>query len=120
MLDAYLNLLYRSLKNARDGRPAEAHLDAAESVRLLLWTLFALHQRGRPPNKYLGWELERHPLGDACWELPVLLPRLERVLADGDTETQRSLFRDLEPLARSSGHVVTVDGWGDELRLMRG
>jgi predicted nucleotidyltransferase len=97
-----------------------AHFDAAESVRLLLWTLFALHQRVRPPNKYLRWELERHPLGDPCWELPVLLPRLQRVLADGDAETQRSLFRDLEPLARSGGHDATVDGWGDDLRLMHG
>jgi hypothetical protein len=120
MLDAYLNLLYRSLKNARDGRPMEAQLDAAESVRLLLWTLFALHQRVRPPNKYLGWELERHPLGDPCWELPALLPRLQRVLADGDTETQRSLFRDVERLARANGHGGTVDAWGDDQRLMRG
>lgn len=120
MLDAYLNLLYRSLKNARDGRSVEAQLDAAESVRLLLWTLFALHQRVRPPNKYLRWELERHPLGDPCWEIKALLPRLQRVLADGDTETQRSLFRDLEALARSRGHGATVDDWGDDQRLMHG
>lgn len=120
MLDAYLNLLYRSLKNARDGRLAEAHLDAAESVRLLLWTLFALHERVRPPNKYLLWELERRPLGDPAWEIPALLPRLQRVLADGDAETQRSLFRDLEPLARAKGQGAMVDGWGADLRLMRG
>ncbi|GAB3403452.1 hypothetical protein [Flindersiella endophytica] len=120
MLDAYLNLLYRSLKNARDGRLVEAHFDAAESVRLLLWTLFALHERIRPPNKYLRWELERHPLGDPGWETKTLLPRLQRVLADGDAETQRGLFRDLEPLARANGHGATVDGWGDDLRLMRG
>lgn len=120
MLDAYLNLLYRSLKNARDGRPTEAHFDAAESVRLLLWTLFALHERLRPPNKYLLWELERHPLGDQHWAPAHLLPRLQRVLADGDAGTQRSLFRDLEPLARANGHGATVDGWGDDLRLMHG
>ena len=30
-LDGYVNMLYRSLKNERDGRPFEARLDAAES-----------------------------------------------------------------------------------------
>ena len=68
MLDAYINLLYRSLKSWRDGRPLEAHLDAAESIDLALWVIFAMHQRLRPPNKYLRWELQRHPFDSERWD----------------------------------------------------
>ena len=61
-LDDYINSYYRSLKNARAGLVVEAHLDASESLSPLLTTLFAIHRRVRPFNKFLGWELETHPL----------------------------------------------------------
>jgi hypothetical protein len=35
-----------------------------ESVYWFLVTLFALHGRVRPYNKYLAWELDTYPLGD--------------------------------------------------------
>ncbi|WP_328707319.1 hypothetical protein [Streptomyces mexicanus] len=47
-LDAYINSVYRSLKSSRDGRDAEAHLDAAESIPYVLEVLFALHQQQVP------------------------------------------------------------------------
>lgn len=47
-LDGYLNFAYRSLKSARDGRPLEARLDAAESLPWLLDVVFALAGRLRP------------------------------------------------------------------------
>jgi hypothetical protein len=120
MLDAYLNLLYRSLKSWRDDRPTEAHLDAARSIDLALWVIFTMHQRLRPPNKYLRWELQRRPLDDTAWDAAQLLGRAQRVLADGDPETQRSLFCDIESTARAVGLSETVDGWGDDLKLFRG
>ncbi|MDT9695311.1 hypothetical protein [Streptomyces sp. P17] len=70
-LDAYANSLYRSLKNHRDGRPLAARLDAADSIRYLLELLFTLDRRPRPYNKYLEWELVRHPLPG--WDTDVLL-----------------------------------------------
>ncbi|WP_347877253.1 hypothetical protein [Streptomyces sp. 8K308] len=91
-LDAYVNQTFRSLKNHRDGRAALSHLDAAESVPFALEVLFALHQRVRPYNKYLQWELVRNPLGDPQWDVDQLLPTLRRIIADGDPDTQRSLF----------------------------
>jgi hypothetical protein len=117
-LDAYVNGAYRSAKNHRDGRLDEAHLDAAESLPHLLTTVFALHGRVRPYNKYLGWELRQHPLADPVWDADRLLSRLRRVLADGDPRTQRDLFGDLAAAARAAGLGHVLDAWGLDLVLL--
>ncbi|HEX4254846.1 MAG TPA: hypothetical protein VH089_07145 [Streptosporangiaceae bacterium] len=117
-LDAYVNAAYRSAKNHRDARPTEAHLDAAESLPHLLTTLFALHRRVRPYNKYLGWELREHPLGGSGWTADRLLPRLRHVLATGDPPTQRALFADLTAQARTAGLALVLDAWGPDLDLL--
>jgi hypothetical protein len=118
-LDAYVNQTYRSLKSFRDDRPELGHLDAAESVPYALEVLFALHRRVRPYNKYLRWELERHPLGDPRWDASRLLPVLRRVLADGDPAVQRGLFTAVEEAARQAGHDRVLDAWGADLELLR-
>ncbi|QKV72383.1 hypothetical protein HUT13_25945 [Streptomyces harbinensis] len=118
-LDAYVNQTFRSLKSHRDGRATAGHLDAAESVPLVLEVLFALHQRVRPYNKYLRWELTRYPLGDPRWDAERLLPTLGRILTDGDPDTQRSLFTAVEAAARRAGHGPVLDSWGSDLRLLR-
>jgi hypothetical protein len=119
-LDAYVNACYRSLRNHRSGLATEAHLDAAESISPFLTTLFAMHERVRPFNKFLRWELEAFPLGDARWNAESLLPRLEAIVATGAVEEQQSLFRDAERFAheRRLGHVV--DGWEPDLAFLRG
>jgi predicted nucleotidyltransferase len=61
-LDAYINQLYRAVKSRRDGFADAARLDEMESLPWLLETVFALHGRLRPYNKYLRWELESFPL----------------------------------------------------------
>ncbi|EST32572.1 hypothetical protein [Streptomyces niveus] len=118
-LDAYINSLYRSVKSHRDARPAVAHLDAAESVPYLLTVVFALHQRVRPYNKYLLWELEHHPLGAPEWAAGVLFPQLGRIVADGDPATQRALFATVERAARQAGHASVLDSWGADIDLLR-
>lgn len=118
-LDAYVNSLYRSVKSHRDARPAVAHLDAAESVPYLLTVVFALHQRVRPYNKYLLWELEHHPLGPPQWAADVLIPPLRRIVADGDLATQRALFATVERAARRAGHASVLDSWGADIDLLR-
>jgi hypothetical protein len=115
-LDGYANMLYRSLKNARDGHPLEARLDAAESVPYFLEFLFRAHGRVRPYNKWLRWELEEHPL-EPPWTADELLPRLERVLVG---EGQQALFRDAERLARERGHGEVIDGWEPDVPWLRG
>ncbi|MFC5826627.1 hypothetical protein [Nonomuraea insulae] len=74
-LGAFLNSAYRCLKNDRDGNLAGALLDGAEAVPYFLTYVFASHGRLRPYNKYLGWELRRHPL--EAWTEEELLPRLD-------------------------------------------
>lgn len=119
-LDGYVNSYYRSARNLASGLTLESQLDAAESLPPFLTTLFALHERVRPFNKFLRWELEQHPLGDPLWSADALLPRLEAILATGDLAEQQSLFRDLERLARSRGHGDVVDGWEPDVAWLRG
>jgi hypothetical protein len=116
-LDAYANSLYRSVKNHRDGGVLAARLDAADSMRLLLEFLFALHGRPRPYNKYLEWELVRYPLPG--WDTDVLLRAVDRISAAGDVSLQRQLFTLVEKAAREAGHGEVLDAWGDDLDLMR-
>ncbi|MCW8383229.1 hypothetical protein [Streptomyces justiciae] len=117
-LDAYANSLYRSLKNHRDGQALAARLDAADSIRFLLELLFALDRRPRPYNKYLEWELARHPLPG--WDTDALLRAVDRVSATGDIALQRQLFALVEVAARAAGHGEVLDDWGADLELMRG
>ncbi|MEX1357713.1 MAG: hypothetical protein WD981_03725 [Gaiellaceae bacterium] len=117
-LDAYVNCYYRSAKNARDGHPLEAQLDAAESVPYFLEFLFRVFGRVRPYNKWLRWELENHSL-ESPWRADELLPRLERILA-GDEAEQQALFRDVERLARSRGLGEVIDGWEPDVPFLRG
>jgi hypothetical protein len=116
-LDAYANALYRSVKNHRDGQTLAARLDAADSIRFLLELLFALDRRPRPYNKYLEWELARHPLPG--WDTDVLLRAVDRISATGDVAQQRHLFTLVETAAREAGHGAVLDAWGDDLDLMR-
>lgn len=117
-LDGYMNLLYRSLKNARDGRVFEARLDAAESVPYFLEFLFRAFGRVRPYSKWLRWELENHPL-EPPWSADELLPRMERILTGAEGE-QRSLFSDAERLARARGLGDVIEGWEPDVPFLRG
>jgi predicted nucleotidyltransferase len=118
-LDDYINYYYRSAKSFRDGNELGGRLDAAESVPSFLTTLFAVHERVRPYNKYLRWELEQHPLPGPEWSAAQLLPLLDAIMA-GELGAQRRLFRDVEQLARERGHGEVVDGWGADLSFLRG
>ncbi|MEV6848592.1 nucleotidyltransferase domain-containing protein [Actinoplanes sp. NPDC051411] len=109
-LDAYVNQLYRCAKSRREGRADAARLDEMESVPWLLETVFALHGRLRPYNKYLGWELENFPL-PGQWNA-ALAPA--SVVA-----APLRLFAEVEALARSRGHGDVLDEWGSDIDLIR-
>ncbi|MFJ9006149.1 hypothetical protein [Streptomyces canus] len=117
LLDAYANSLYRSVKNARDGHPLAARLDAADSMGQLLELLFALDRRPRPYNKYLLWELERFRLPG--WKTEALLDAVGHIAATGAVGLQQRLFSRIEEVARRAGHGPMLDAWGDGLQLMR-
>jgi hypothetical protein len=114
-LDGYVNMLYRSLKNARVGLELASLLDAQESIGWWLQFVFAAHGRLRPYNKWLEWDLREHPLPVA-----VDLALLERIARTGSVSDQRELFRDTEALARERGHGATIDGWEPDVGFLRG
>lgn len=114
-LDGYINMYYRSAKNARVGLELASLLDAQESIPLFLLFVFNLHGRVRPYNKWLEWELREHPLA-----VDVDIELLRRIAATGDIAAQQALFRWTEQLAREHGHGETVDGWGPDLAWLRG
>jgi hypothetical protein len=115
--DGYVNLSYRSKKNNLAGRGLEGRLDAAESISWLLDFLFAAHDRVRPFNKWLRWELQNHPLSEPWAES--VLTRIEAVLSTGDLDAQRGLFHDAEALARTRGLDDIVDSWGPDAAFLR-
>jgi hypothetical protein len=114
-LDAYVNMVYRSLKNARRGLELASLLDAQESLPWFLEFVFTVHGRPRPFNKWLAWELETHPL-----PMQVRLDQLDRIARTGSVGDQQSLFRDVEKLARASNHAKTIEGWAADLAFLRG
>jgi hypothetical protein len=119
-LDDYVNSYYRAAKNRRADLGVESRLDAAESLPPLLDFLFAVHERVRPFNRFLRWELDEHPLPGDVWAAESLLPRLQAILITGALETQQSMFRDIEELARSHGLGDVIDAWEPDLSWLRG
>jgi predicted nucleotidyltransferase len=109
-LDAYINQLYRVVKSHRDGFAEAAHLDEMESLPWLLETVFALHGRLRPYNKYLQWELENFPLPD-YWSTALMPARV--------SASSLPLFAAVEALARHHGHADVLDAWGTDIELIR-
>ena len=109
-LDDYVNQVYRSLRYG-------TRLDAVEAIPYALRTIFALENRVRPYNKYLEWELRRHPLDD--WTADELLPLLDRIVA-GEPAAQQELFRRVETLVRRDGFGDVIDGWEPDVAWMRG
>ncbi|MBG0561253.1 nucleotidyltransferase domain-containing protein [Actinoplanes aureus] len=109
MLDTYVNQLYRAAKSRRDGHPELAQLDEIEAVPWLLETVFALHGRLRPYNKYLPWELATHPLPED-WNAALTPARLPTGALP--------LFPAVAGLARRCGHGDVLDAWGDDIGLI--
>jgi predicted nucleotidyltransferase len=108
-LDGYVNQLYRCVKSRRDGFADAAFLDELESLPWLLETVFALHGRLRPYNKYLRWELESFPL-PGHWNTALMPDRVR-------TASLR-LFGAVETLARRHGHADVFEGWGSDIELI--
>ncbi|NUU23840.1 MAG: hypothetical protein HOV68_20410 [Streptomycetaceae bacterium] len=119
-LDAFLNAVYRSAENARDGYALASRLDAAEAVTPYLTCLFALHGRVRPYHKYLAAELRDEPLGDPEWAYDNLAPLLEAAVSDDGLAAVRALLDGLDVPARKAGLGEVFAGWGDDLRIIRG
>jgi hypothetical protein len=113
-LDGFVNMVYRSLKNARVDNALGALLDAQESIPWFLEFVFRIHGRLRPYNKWLEWELREHPL-----PVPVDV-ELRRRAARADAAAQHALFRQAETIARDAGLSAVIDGWEPDVAWLRG
>ena len=111
-LDGYINAVYRSLKAHRDGNLLASHLEASQSLPLLLNVLFGVEGRRTPYAKYLEWELAKFPLRGLPLSRPVLLRMFRQVLTTGSPTAQRTLFVTVERNLRRSGFGAIYDGWG--------
>ena len=120
-LDQFLNSIYRSLKNQRDGRELAAQMDAAEAIRPMIGYVFALDRRVEPYNKYLEWELERFPLQVSGWDLEAMRRLINALLRAPDVARGvRQAFTAVQATAAEYGHSYVLDSWGEDLDLMRG
>lgn len=113
-LDAYLNSLYRSLKNHRDGLTMGSRFDAAESLFFLIKALFALHGRVAPYNKYLLWELEKFPLEKIPWNDKKLKRVFLEVLNSGNVKTQKEIAQMIEDVFKKEGYEKTFNDWKEK------
>ena len=121
LLDQFLNSIYRSLKNQRDGRELAAQMDAAEAIRPMIGYVFALDRRVEPYNKYLEWEMERFPLQVSGWDLEAMRRLINALLRAPDVARGvRQAFTAVQATAAEYGHSYVLDSWGEDLDLMRG
>ena len=110
-IDGFINQYYRAIKNHRDGNSFAAHLDATESVPMLLSLLFGREGRIRPYNKFLEWELRNYPLKYLPWSPEEFLRLTEKTLKTGDIETMKVFFIKLRDTSVQLGFVEAVNGW---------
>lgn len=110
-LGGYLNSLYRSVKNHRDGSSFASHFDACESLPWLLTFLFAVEGRVRPYNKFLKWELEKYPLINLPISSEDFLGKIESVIKSGDIEVQKEFHKIAEEIAVNNDCSDVIDDW---------
>ncbi len=110
-LGGYLNSLYRSVKNNRDGNMFASHFDACESLPWLLTFLFAVEGRVRPYNKFLKWELEKYPLKNLSISSEDFLGKIESVIKSGDIEIQKEFHKIAEEIAVKNDCSDVIDDW---------
>lgn len=119
-LDPYLTYSQRSLHEAQVGEASAARWDALEAMPWALRLVFAVHWRVRPINRYLAWELDRHPLGEPGWDSAWLLEIVDAALRDGSVAAQRELFGRLEPALREAGFGGALSGYPTALTYLHG
>lgn len=118
-LDPYLSYSARSLLAAEAGEEREAHLDAMEALPWALRLIFAVHNRVRPTNRFLAWELRQHPL-PAPWDVDEVLTVVDTLRQSAAPTMQRRLFGHLEPDLRRIGFGGVLAGHGPAVAALRG
>lgn len=111
-LDAYVNAGYRSIKYFKAGNNLGARLEAIESVRYMLDTLFAIERRPRPYYGYLENEIKRFPLKIAPRNLIKIVYKL---IEKPDLKIQRDTLKQMEQIAREKDLGFVFDLWSKHM-----
>jgi hypothetical protein len=115
-IGGFLNQYYRTFKNNRDKNMPAAHLDAVESIPMLLNVMFGREGRLRPYNKFLEWELKNYPLQHLPWPPEEFIGAIKKVLQNGDIETMKDFYRKLRDTSIEMGYEKDIQEW-DGYRL---
>lgn len=107
-LDHYINQVYRSIKNQRDGDLLASRLEGNDSIQPMLNGVFALHGRLKPYYKYLAWELKKEPLKKLPISQTKFLSLISKVATQGDIKTQKQLLKILAAMFLKNGYQ---HGW---------
>ena len=110
-LGGYLNSLYRSLKNLRDGNELAGHLDATDTIPSILIFIFAIENRVRPFNKFLVWELKNYPLTKLSISSSDFIEKIKTIAKNADFETQKEVLEIMRKLAMENGHSDEIASW---------
>jgi hypothetical protein len=107
--DAYLNLVYRSLKCWRRGDELGARILAAQSVDALMQTLFALERGWAPFPSRLYLHLDK--LSGQGWQPGELRALLLDLLRTGDPGRQQVYTRRVIALLAERGYTRPDEVW---------
>lgn len=110
-LDKFINYYYRAVKNHRDGSELASHLDAAESMPVLISLFFALEGKVRPYNKHLEWELKNFPLEKLPWSPEEFLKIVNTIVTTGDIELLKQTYNKVYEVFDREGFKEILDGW---------
>lgn len=114
---AYLNYAYRSVHSLHHQNKLAAVLDAAHSVHYLVTMIFSLHNRVRPFNKFLEWELTNYPIPGI--DFNEFLRQLKHISGEACLADQRDCFCLITEMAREQGFGQCIDDWGEKLRILQ-
>lgn len=112
-LDGYINQVYRSLKCFRDGNTTCGHLEAVYSVKLIMKTIFAIHNRKPAPYpKYYNIEFTKE---NTLKKLPFspgeFYSMTKKILENGDINSQQKILKTWEKIFRKEGYGKVFDSW---------
>ena len=110
-IGGFINQYYRAFKNNRDKNMLAAHLDAIESIPMLLNVLFGREGRLRPYNKFLEWELKKYPLQHLPWPPDEFMAAIKKVLQTGDIEIMKDFYRKLRDTSIEMGYEKDIQEW---------
>lgn len=114
----YLTHSYRLVRGTMDNHKVGTMLDSADVISHLLWTYFALHDRVRPYNKYLEWELDNFPIKGMKWSGKTFVKMMVKIARQSDVQATKEIYKEIARLAKKQSSDHFIKAWGGKLETM--